>query len=113
MFISTAYSTGSSLETLSAKPLTIRARASSSRQAAAHEIEHGFIADLPMRASWPMAASFVRTSIAGMVSERDSGVQHQRLTDTEDLAPLAVFSTTTLLRNVLMPPLLLIERVFI
>ena len=29
------------------------------------------------------------------------------------MAPLAVFSTTTLLRKVLTPPLLLMERVFI
>ena len=59
------------------------------------------------------AASFVRMSIAGMVSERDSESSISDWHDTADLAPLAPFSTTTLERNVLMPPLLLIERVFI
>ena len=60
-----------------------------------------------------MAASFVRMSIAGMVSERDSESSISDWHDTADLAPLAPLSTTTLERNVLMPPLLLIERVFI
>ena len=68
---------------------------------------------LPMRASWPTAASRVRMSIAGTVSEREMESSISDWQETALLAPLALFSTTTLLRNVLMPPLLLIERVFI
>ena len=51
--------------------------------------------------------------MAGTVSERDSESSISDWQDTEDFACLAPFCTTTLLRNVLMPPLLLIERVFI
>ena len=67
---------------------------------------------LPILASWPTAASFVRMSMAGTVSERDSESSISDWQDTEDFACLAPFCTTTLLRNVLIPPLLLIERVF-
>ena len=52
-------------------------------------------------------------SMAGIVSERDSESSISDWQDTADFAPLAPFWTTTLLRKVLMPPLLLMERVFI
>jgi len=50
--------------------------------------------------------------MAGTVSERDSESSISDWQDTEDFACFAPFCTTTLLRNVLMPPLLLMERVF-
>ena len=67
---------------------------------------------LPIFASWPISASFVRISIAGIVSDLDSESSISDWHDTDDLAFFALFSTTTLLLNVLIPPLLLIERVF-
>ena len=67
---------------------------------------------LPIFASWPIDASRVRISIAGIVSERDSESSISDWQETEDFAPFAPFSTTTLLRKVLTPPLLLMERVF-
>ena len=54
----------------------------------------------------------MRMSIAGIVSERLSLSSISDWQDTALLACLALFSTTTLERNVLMPPLLLMERVF-
>ena len=67
---------------------------------------------LPILASWPTEAFRVRISMAGTVSERDSESSIRLWQDTEDFAPCALFSTTTLLRKVLIPPLLLMERVF-
>ena len=52
-------------------------------------------------------------SIAGIVSDLDSESSISDWHDTADFALDAFFCTTTLLRNVLIPPLLLIERVFI
>ena len=52
-------------------------------------------------------------SMAGMVSERDSESSIRDWQETALFAPFALFSTTTLERKVLTPPLLLIERVFI
>ena len=100
LFISTAYSMGSSLDTLSAKPLTMSALASSSLM-------------LPIFASWPMEAYRVRTSMAGMVSDLEMESSIRDWQDTADLVPLALGFTTTLLRNVLIPPPLLMDRVFI
>ena len=67
----------------------------------------------PILASWPTAASRVLMSMAGMVSERDSESSIRDWQETALFAPFALFSTTTLERKVLTPPLLLIERVFI
>ena len=51
--------------------------------------------------------------MVGTVSEWEMESSISDWQETALLAPFALFSTTTLLRNVLMPPLLLIERVFI
>ena len=54
--------------------------------------------------------------VTGMHTQDGAGVKLVRVigrNDTADFDPLASFATTTLLRKVLIPPSLLMERVFI
>ena len=51
--------------------------------------------------------------MAGMVSDREISSSIRDWQDTVDLLPGAVFCTCTLLRKVLMPPSLEMERAFI
>ena len=67
----------------------------------------------PMRASWPTSASGVRTSIAGIVSEREMVSSIKDWQETAALLFLASLLMTTALRKVLMPPSLEMDLVLI
>ena len=66
----------------------------------------------PIFASCPTSASFVRISIAGIVSEREISSSIRDWQETADLLPFAFADTTTELRKVLIPPSLEIDLVF-
>ena len=67
----------------------------------------------PIRASWPISASLVRISIAGIVSDLEMESNIRDWQETEDLLFFASFVTETELLKVLTPPSLEMERVFI
>ena len=104
LFISTAYSSGSSFETGLAKPFTTMVRASSSEQPRLMRYRIVSSEMRPIVASWPTEAVRLRTSIAGMVSERLMSSSMRDWHETVQRALSAWRPTTTELRKVLTPP---------
>ena len=68
---------------------------------------------LPICASWPMFASFVRISIAGIVSDREMSSSIRDWQETADFVFFAAFVAETDERKVLMPPSFEIDFVLI
>jgi hypothetical protein len=74
------------------------ARASCPRQAAAHQIKHGVVADPPDLGLMSYIRVVRATSIAGIVSDRDSASSIRDAQDTDAFAPWAFLPISTLLR---------------